>query len=67
MNNPIFSLSERTEDLPLNYHSHLLGIPIPATLDFTEQETGLQPMKPVEVSHPFSHCYPAIFQTIPFP
>jgi hypothetical protein len=64
MNNPIFSLSEMAEDLPLNYPSHFLGIPIPATLDFTEQETRLQPMKSVEVSHPFSHCYPVIFQTI---
>lgn len=67
MNNPMFSLSERAEDLPLNYPPHFLGIPIPATLDFTEQETGPQPMKSVEVSYPFPCCYPAIFQTIPFP
>ena len=67
MNNPIFNLSERAEDLPLNYPFHFLGIPIPASLDFADQETGPQPMKSVGVNNPFLHCYPVIFQTITLP
>lgn len=58
------SALERAEDLPLNYPHHVLGIPIPAVLDFAEQETRLQPKNSVEVSTPFPHRYPGIFQTL---
>jgi hypothetical protein len=67
MNNTIFSLSKKTEDLPLSYTPHFFGISISATLDITEQEIRLPPLESIEVSYPFPRFYPAIFQTITLP
>ena len=43
MNNPIFCLSERVEDLLLNYPPQFLGIAIPATLDLLSKKSDHRP------------------------